>query len=169
MSVTLLQDHRKCNELEDDRKSCLHVLTWTALHFTNHTISGGSASRFLGAFDEEYEDKQDVKGGDLKMEFLVAHEIPYMVKFDCQPQLDALVGELTETFSVCYKEPPSAKDLQVLEDVWVANVPESVMTNLLALYDQKHLDDLASPSWFVDTFCHHLDVNIWPLSDEAQG
>jgi len=47
MSAALLQDNDKCNELEDDRESCLHVLTWMALHFTNHTISRGGASRFL--------------------------------------------------------------------------------------------------------------------------
>ncbi|KAF8234088.1 hypothetical protein L208DRAFT_1394550, partial [Tricholoma matsutake] len=41
MSAALLQDNDKCNELEDDRESCLHVLTWTALRFTKHTISGG--------------------------------------------------------------------------------------------------------------------------------
>jgi len=37
-----------------------------ALRFTDHTISGGSTSRFLRAFDEEYEDEEGVKGGDLK-------------------------------------------------------------------------------------------------------
>ncbi|KIM72265.1 hypothetical protein PILCRDRAFT_82020, partial [Piloderma croceum F 1598] len=37
MSAALLQDNEKCNELEDDRESCLHVLTWTALRFTKHT------------------------------------------------------------------------------------------------------------------------------------
>jgi hypothetical protein len=40
--------------------------------FTNHTISGGGASRFLRAFEEEYEDEDGVKGGDLKTGFLVA-------------------------------------------------------------------------------------------------
>ncbi|KAF8224713.1 hypothetical protein L208DRAFT_1409789, partial [Tricholoma matsutake] len=71
MSAALLQDNDKCNELEDDRESCLHVLTWTALHFTKHTISGGGSNRFLRAFDEEYETADGVKGGDLKKSFLL--------------------------------------------------------------------------------------------------
>jgi len=57
--------NKKCHELEDDRESCLHVLTWTpALH--EHTCSEGHSSMFLRAFDEEYEDEDGVKGGDLK-------------------------------------------------------------------------------------------------------
>jgi hypothetical protein len=96
MSAALLQDNDKCNELEDDLELCLHVLIWTALRFTNHTISGGGTSRFLRAFDEEYEDEEGVKGGDLKRGFLATREIPRLVKFDHRPQLDALIRELTE-------------------------------------------------------------------------
>src|ERR1700689_280189 len=127
MSAALLQDNEKYNELEDDRESCLHVLTWTALRFTNHTISGGGTSRFLRAFDEEYEDEEGVKGGDLKRGFLATREIPRVVKFDRRPQLDALIEELTETFAIRYEKPPSTKDLQALEDAQVSNIPESVI------------------------------------------
>jgi hypothetical protein len=76
MSAALLQNNEKCNEPEDDRESCLHVLTWPALRFTDHTISGGGTSRFLSAFDEEYEDDEGVKGGDLQRGFLATREIP---------------------------------------------------------------------------------------------
>ena len=85
MSAALLRNNDKCNELEDDRESCLHVLTWTALRFTNHTISGSGTSRFLRAFDEQYEDEEDVRGGDLKKGFLLGHDIPRVVKFDGCP------------------------------------------------------------------------------------
>jgi hypothetical protein len=66
MSATLLQDNKKCNELKDDRESCLHVLIWTALRLTNYTISNDRSSDFLGAFDKEYENEDGVKGGALK-------------------------------------------------------------------------------------------------------
>lgn len=62
MSATLLQDNEKCNEPEDDQEPCLHVLTWTVLCFTEHTISNGRLSNFLRAFDEEYENEDGVKG-----------------------------------------------------------------------------------------------------------
>jgi hypothetical protein len=58
MSAVLLRNNKKCNELEDDRESCLHVLTWKALRFTKHTCSEGDSNMFLRAFDEEYEDSR---------------------------------------------------------------------------------------------------------------
>ncbi|KAF8240909.1 hypothetical protein L208DRAFT_1383903 [Tricholoma matsutake] len=41
---------------------------------------------------------------------------------------------------------PQPKDLQALEDALVANVPESVMSNLPTFTDRKYLDDLVAPS-----------------------
>jgi len=42
------------------------------------------------------------------------------------------------------------------------------MYGLVAFNYQKRLDDLATPSWLVDTFRRHLDADPWPPSDEAQ-
>jgi hypothetical protein len=40
---------------------------------------------------------------------------------------------------------------------------------LIPAFDyQKRLDDLAAPSWLVDTFRRYLDADTWPPSDEAQ-
>jgi hypothetical protein len=139
------------------------------LRFTKHTCSESDLSMFLRAFDEEYEDHEGVEGGDLKSGFLATREIPRVVKFDRRPQLDALIEELTETFAIRYEKPPSTKDLQALEDARVSNVPESVISNLPALSHRKRLDDLATASWLVDTFRHHLDADPWSLSDKAQG
>jgi hypothetical protein len=169
MSAALLQDNEKCNELEDDRESCLQVLTWTALRFTNHTISGGGTSRFLRAFDEEYEDDEGVKGGDLKRGFLATREIPRAVKFDRRPQLDKLIRELTEAFAVRYEEPPSDEQLGVLNQMLSSNVPPSFLHENTAFKYQKHLNDLVAPSWLVDTFKRHLNADFWPPSDKARG
>ena len=169
MSAALLQDNEKFNELEDDRESCLHVLTWTALRLTNHTTSKGRSSDFLRAFDEEYENEDGVKGGALEKGFLVTREISRAVKFDRRPHLDKLIRELTEAFAVRYEEPPSARDLQALEDALEAHIPESVMTNLPAFSYRKRLDDLVAPSWLVDPFRRYLDADTWPPSDEARG
>jgi hypothetical protein len=166
MSAALLRNIDKCNELEDDRESCLHVLTWTALRFTNHTISGGSTSRFLRAFDEEYEDEEGVKGGDLKRGSLATREIPRVVKFDGRPQLDALIRELTEAFAVHYEEPPSNDHVQGLERARANNVDPSIMRLLPAFNYQKRLDDLAAPNWLVDTFRRNLNADFWPSSDK---
>ena len=167
MSVALLRNNKKYNELEDDRESYLHVLTWTALRFTNHTISGGSTSGFLRAFDEEYEDER-VKGGDLKKGFLLGRDIPRAVKFDHRPKLDALIEELTETFAVHYEKPLSDDHIQGLERARAGNVDPFIMRLLPAFDYQKRLDDLAAPSWLVDTFHRFLDADTWPPLDKAQ-
>ena len=109
MSAAPLRDNDKCNELEGDRESCLHVLTCSALRFTKHTISNGCSSDFLRAFGEEYENEDGVKGGALKKDFLATREIPRVVKFDRRAELDELIEELTEVFAVCYEKPPSAE------------------------------------------------------------
>jgi hypothetical protein len=114
MSAALLRNNNKCNELKDNRESCFHVLTWTALRFTNHTISGSGTTRFLGAFDEEYEDEEGVRGGDLKKGFLLGLDIPRVVKFDCRPQLNVLIEELTEVFAVRYEKLPTANQFDML-------------------------------------------------------
>ena len=152
MSAALLRNNKKCNELEDDRESCLHVLTWTALRSTKHTCSEG------------------VKGGDLKRGFLATREIPRVVKFDRRPHLDALIRELTEVFAARYEEPPSADQLQALERAQAANIDPSIMSGLTAFNHQKRADDdLVAPSWLVDTFRRHLNADFWPPSDEARG
>jgi len=86
--------------------------------------------------------------------------LPRVVKFDPRPQLDALIDELTETFAVRYEKPPSTKDLQALEDARVANVLESVHDQFTSLELSEHLDDLAAPSWFVDTF-RRISIQIF--------
>ena len=40
------------------------------------------------------------------------------------------------------------------------------MTNLPAFSYRKRLDDLAAPSWLVDTFRHNLNPDLWPSSDK---
>jgi hypothetical protein len=169
MLAALLRNNKKCNELEDDRESCLHVLTWTALRFTKHTCSEGDSSMFLRAFDEEYKDGEGVKGGDLKRGFLATREIPRVVKFDRLPHLDKLIEELTEACAVRYEKPPSDDHILGLERARADNVDPSIMRLLPAFDCQKRLDDLVAPSWLVDTFRRYLDADTWPPSDEARG
>ena len=157
MSAALLHDNSKCNKLEDDRESCLHVLTWTALRFTDHTISGGGTSRFLRAFDEQYQDEDGVRGGDLKKGFLLGRDIPRVIKFDRCPHLDALVRELTEVFAARYEEPPSAEQISQLQRLRDKGLTDDELGNDVVLNYEERMASLKSPSWLVDTFRHHLD------------
>jgi hypothetical protein len=91
------------------------------------------------------------------------------VKFDRRPQLDALIRELTEAFSVRYEEPPSSDHVQGLKRARANNVDPSIMRLLPAFDYQKRLNGLAAPNWLVDTFKRNLNADFWPPSDKARG
>ena len=177
MSAALLGNPKKRNELEDDRESCLHVLTWVALRFTKHTCSEGDTRTLLSSFDEHSQGEKGVTGGQLKKAYLTSSHIPQTVKFDDRPQLDKLITELTVVFSVRYENPPSAvacrglRDFQAHYDVFKPLIPNlsAIMAKLLASWYQTHLDNLKAPNWLVDTFRCHLYEGSWPQSDHADG
>jgi hypothetical protein len=173
MSAALLRDIRKPNELEDDRGSCLYVLIWMALHFTNHTISRRiSLDYILGSFDDAYEVEGGVNGGQYKRWLLLTRDIPHEVKFDDRPQLDKLIEELTDTFAVRYDRPPSAEDIssseayhQHLRDIGYTD--EKIAKTSFVFHHARRMASLKSPDWLVKTFRHHLEAGPWPLSDKA--
>ena len=164
MSAALLQNNKKCNELEDDRESCLHVLTWTALRYTNHTISQGDLKGLLRPFDEAYEENDSVKGGKLKKGSLLERDIPERVKFDGRPHLDELIAELTETFAVRYEKKPSEKRIREFERSRDSGA--SVVNDIVFIHRER-MDSLKRPGWLVETFKRHLDPGSWPTSDSA--
>jgi hypothetical protein len=155
MSVELLQDNTKVNELADDRESCFYVLTWTALCFTKHTIKKGSLKSLLSPFNESYEDGDIVAGGRLKMLSLIQKDIEKSVEFDDRPHLDKLIAELTKMFAVRYEPLPSASDMEPM-------VFESIMKNR-----NTRMETLKRRDWLVETFRRHLNPDSWPTSDIA--
>jgi hypothetical protein len=156
MSVELLQDNTKVNELADDRESCIYVLTWTALRFTKHTIKKGSLKSLLSPFDEKYEDGDVVAGGRLKRDSLIQKEIEKSVEFDGRPQLDKLLFEITKMFAVRYEPLPSASDMET-------SVFESLMK-----HGNTRMETLNERDWLVKTLRRHLDAGSWPTSDVAE-
>jgi hypothetical protein len=84
------------------------------------------------------------------------------VKFDRRPQLDALIRELTEAFSIRYEEPPSSDHVQGLKRARANNVDPSIMRLLPAFDYQKRLNGLSAPNWLVDTFKRNLNADFWP-------
>jgi hypothetical protein len=160
MSAALLREKEKFNELEDDRESCLHVLTWMALRFTKfHSPIGFGA--LLMPFDEAYKDNDVVKGGRFKMDSLIQRQVPKCVKFLDRAPLDDLIADLTGTFAFRYKEPP--------EDEY-SEYYDSLSTNdpsIAKLPVYKYLQAMGSlerRGWLVNTFRRHLD-KVWPTSD----
>ena len=148
MSVALLQDPTRGNELADDRESCLYVLIWMALCYTTHTITLRNLDAFLRPFSEVDEDDNGAMGGDLKMCSLLFGNIPRWVKFDDRPHLDALIAELTKMFAVRYLQP-------------IINIPSEV-----ARFEEIN-NNMKRDGWLVETFRRHLNAGPWPTSDGA--
>ena len=184
MSAELLQEIKKRNELEDDRESCLHVLTWMALRYTSHSISKGCLKGFLKDFDETYEVTGGVNGGMYKESSLLRRAIPKQVKFDRRPHLDNLIDELTKTFAIRYETKPSKEEFERFEE-WekkgkFGKNPSEEDSEELKLLFKKVLADLRvsiyrertgslkKRGWLVETFKRHLDAGSWPTSDKAK-
>ena len=154
MSAAVLRDKTKINELADDRESCLHVLTWTALCFTKHTIKKGSLKGLLQPFNEAYED-EDLSAGELKISSLLQKKIPLWVKFDDRPHLDALIAELTYAIAVRYEAPPSQSRIKPA-------IYEDIMN-----YRTAQMISLGERDWLVKVFKRHLEADLWPDKDKA--
>jgi len=146
MSVELLQDSTKVNELADDRESCFYVLVWTALWFTKHTIKKGSLKSLLSPFDERYEYGDVVAGGRLKRDSLIQKEIEKSVEFNDRPHLDKLIADLTDVLAVRYEPPPSASYMK-----------PATYEDLLS-HRNTRMETLKKRDWLVKTFRRHLDA-----------
>jgi hypothetical protein len=100
--------------------------------------------------------------------FPCTREIPRVVKFDRLPQLDASLKSSPR------HSPFVTRSRQQLIS-WRRSSERKqptltrIMSGLMAFNYQKRLDDLAAPSWLVDTFRHHLNADFWPPSDKLEG
>ena len=154
MSVGLLEDSTKVNELADDRESCFYVLTWMALKFTKHTIKKGSLKTLLNPFNELDEDGGIISGGNLKRDSLREMKIEKSVEFNDRPYLDKLIAELTKIFVARYDHLPGS-DM------------EPTLSEALIRHRKERMEALNRRGWLVETFRHHLDPDFWPTSDIA--
>jgi hypothetical protein len=174
MSAALLQNTAKPNELEDDRESCLHVLTWMVLCYTelgilNDTELGNSNVTWrdlLRPFDEAYKAGDVVKGGIHKQVSLTDNNIPDLVKFNDRPHLDALIEELTKTFAFRYKK-PTEDDFKEFDELEATGLHSEKLLAADPVFKYRdRMSSLQSRGWLVKTFRHHLAGDPWPTSDK---
>ena len=98
MSSALLKNPELPQDLEDDRESAFHVLSWIALRYTKHNELNG-LSRLLSAYDECYDTAAGPRGGDGKIAFMTQ---AWTMTFNERPALTELIASLAETFNVRY-------------------------------------------------------------------
>lgn len=127
MLADLLINSKKPHTLRDDRESSLHVLTWTALrYFQQFMLPSAYLLWYLIPFDEVCyaSSTSGPRGGSLKKAFMLGRNLSQNVEFVGQPQLDALIKELTDTFAVRYEAPPSEEDHTPLASLRRADIDE---------------------------------------------
>jgi hypothetical protein len=169
ISAALLLNVEKLHELQDDRESSLHLLTWIALRYTAHNLKPRDLSGLLEMFDETFFSDQGVNGGRIKRGHLGTQYIPTVVKFNNRPQLDKLIEELTDVFAVRYEVEPKQEvqeRFRILEETNKPNDP-AIADHVVPRY-RKRQNDLVDSNWLVGTFRRHLaDRGAWPEDDKA--
>ena len=190
MSAALLQNAAKPNELEDDRESCLHVLTWMSLCHTELSSANDaelsssndtelSSSMYmelddsnvtwrdlLMPFDEAFKVGDGVRGGIHKQVSLTDNKIPRHVKFNDRPHLDALIEELTETFAFRYKK-LTKDDFKKFDELEATGLHSEELLAAHPVFNYRdRMSSLQSRGWLVKTFRHHLAGDPWPTSDK---
>jgi len=106
MSAALLQNPELRQDLQDDRESAFHVLSWIALRYTKHNKLH-ELSSLLDVYDECHDTAAGARGGRGKLAFM-DHDCKTL-EFDRRPALTELVRSLAVTISVRYDDSPIPK------------------------------------------------------------
>ena len=174
MSANLLQHPGKLNTLTDDLESFLHVLGWMTLRYVPAVDSYGPGrrGRDLAMFDEHYEeDGRSAEGGDRKSDALGRGSYPSVAFRPRTPTpLCDLLAELIGPFKSLYTvRPPTAEDRKKV-DVPKSQYNEKLedLSQDIRRYD-RDIEQLQSPSWFIDQIQQTFNRQDWPVDDKADA
>ncbi|KAG1802899.1 uncharacterized protein HD556DRAFT_1304139 [Suillus plorans] len=184
MSAHLIKNIHAIHNVEDDLKSSLYVVLWTALMFKESCISAIDWTQFMTqVFDA---DPVLGSGGSAKSNWLVARtNFPRYIFVDCRP-LDNIVFELAEFFSHRYSMiPPGVQERLVQLRLSLKEVMDEVGSVRMAA-QQKMIDVtksclLESPAFqkeigmqvlqlheaVINIYDRHLESSDWPDKDAA--
>ena len=112
MSAKLLMDPKKPNDFVDDIESAYHVLIWSLLRYSKHSLSNRDVTILLLSFDETVVTQEGVVGGERKKGHFTSRDIPKLLKFKDNESLNELIRELTVTLAVRYEEPPTEEEIR---------------------------------------------------------
>jgi len=184
MSSALLKNPELPQDLEDDRESAFHVLSWIALRYTKHNKLN-DLSPLLSAYDECHDTAAGPRGGDGKIAFMTQ---AWTVSFDERPALTELITSLARTISARYSEitiPEDVKEVRALLLKLDAELPadddETMIYSLLSPDRAKFAKQIkAYPfaaamlkirhrGWLVSSIRRYTDdESRWPASDKAE-
>ncbi|KAF8125081.1 hypothetical protein EV363DRAFT_1351495 [Boletus edulis] len=173
MSANLLWQPGKMHTVTDDLESFMHVLGWMTLRYVPACDSYNARRRGkdMALLFDDYDEGEEciVQGGREKRMALRGESYPSDTFEPRTPTpLRGLLKDLSFPFKSFYAMwPPTAEDRKK------ANVPtECLDRQLIKLrydieqYDQD-IEDLQSPTWFINTMKTALNKKEWPTDDKA--
>lgn len=171
MSARLVSNLEGLHELQDDLESSIYILLWTALMFSECSEPGVD---YIGPFMAHVIDLQPhgENGGLGKKDFLLTRSYLHHLKFRHRPELDKLINELAQLFSVRYAEKP---DTQMMLESSKLNEKCQLNPSLLWIYEkdpsylyEKRMNLLMDPEHTIRFFNSVLcDRSKWPANDYA--
>ncbi|KAK7457224.1 hypothetical protein VKT23_010526 [Stygiomarasmius scandens] len=153
--------------IRDDLESFFHVLTWTALQYTQHDLAGDQLNNLLhDVYDVVKYEQQKTLGGGGKVAAMHDRTMKEHVGFVQSAFRDVIV-DLEHTFAARYEKDP---DEAIVEDlrkmISSTDVPEKFRKVLesqsIDLQTQIRRERLLSADWMMQRFEDSLKSDDWP-------
>jgi hypothetical protein len=154
--------------LADDLESFLHVLSWVALRFTSHCLDSDQLSVLMSTmFDHSFGVTGLTRGGSLKQDGLLSGKVPRS-RFK-NTAMQALLEKLTSAVAARYEEPPSEKQLAMMQ-MFQEKQLDPLKCDSYAAHYQLKMRNLESSDWMLKTFREALaDRQAWPSDDRSEN
>ena len=153
-------------DIEDDRESAFHVMTWTALRYISHDhMEAKDLQTCLEPHDQTTVLRGGVIGGGTLKRDMLEHRFKFT--FKDRPQFNALLEELRVAFAQRYKELPPDSEIKELAQER-GETPEDYLKPLLKVR-ARHIQQIKESKWFVDILRKHLQSGNWPENDGAEA
>ena len=180
MSANLVKDASAVHTFQDDLESSFWLLLWTAIMFTQSSLSIEHRSKFIW---EAFE-----LGGEMKRSVLLSQTIlkfpgscndfsndPHLQPplFPDRCSLYMLLKDLADLFCTRYWQPDLGdwRSLATVEKLMATqgDVMEDVIQTLPAYRYQRNQAKLQDHCYTIECFARHLKGNDWPQNDKAVG
>jgi len=177
-SANLVEDASAVHTFQDDLESSFWLLLWTALMYTQSSLSIKRRRKFIR---ETFE-----LGGERKRSVLISQTIlespgsrndfsndPHLQPplFPNRRSLYMLLKDLVDLFRTRYWRPNPAdwQNLAVVEELRATHndIVEVVLPTLPAYRYQQCQEKLKDHFYTIECFARHLKGDDWPLNDKA--
>jgi len=166
MSARLIQNRSAIHTFRDDLESSFWVLLWTALMYSETSLSIEECSNFIR---DTFESAGEQKRGVLVFQTIFRCNTPKSsALFPNTPSLFQLLKDLADLFGHVYYEPSPEEWGLIPSSLDDLSQREKKLLQALAVYSHKQsLDRLGDHTYTIECFANHLKSGTWPEQDAA--